>query len=170
MNHMTGGDIKSCRNSFFSMALTLASGEELVYIMDARYIEKGVETSRWEVGVKNKWRWGWIEETGTDGKPHGSWCQKLKEPGACFCVPCSRKVMYGSSGVKVLNRHASDPDHIASVRAVSHTSTLPGATATGTTATSMTERVCVNRRAEHSPVHKIFSGTGFFPALSPGNV
>lgn len=110
--------------------------------MNARYIEKGGETSRWEVGVKNKWRWGWIEETGADGKPQGSWCQKLKETGACFCVPCSRKLMYGSSGKKILNRHASDPGHIASMRALSHTSNLPGATATVTTATSMTDRVC----------------------------
>ena len=34
-------------------------------------------------GLKNKWRWAWIEEVGKDGKPFGSWCKKLGEAGTC---------------------------------------------------------------------------------------
>lgn len=46
------------------------------------YIRPGEDTLRWEVGVKNKWCWDWIEEVGADGQPHGTWCHKLKEAGA----------------------------------------------------------------------------------------
>ena len=100
--------------------------------MEARYCNPGEDTSTWEAGVKKKWRWGWVEEAGVDGK----------EPGGCFCVPCARKLLYGSSGKKVLARHVNDPGHISAVRALSYTSTFPGATATATASTSMTDRVC----------------------------
>lgn len=63
-------------------------------------------------GLKNKWHWAWIEEIGRDGKPFGSWCKKL---GACFCTLCSRKLMYSTSGKKVLPRHELDPGHKAAL-------------------------------------------------------
>ena len=44
---------------------------------------------------------------------------------------CGRKLKYGSSGKKALRKHAKDPVHKASVRALSHTTILPGASATG---------------------------------------
>lgn len=91
--------------------------------------------------IKNKWRWAWIEDVGSDGKPFGSWCQKLRQPGACYCTVCARKLMYGTSGKKVLSRHELDPVHKATVRALQHTSRLPGATATAAIPPSMTDRV-----------------------------
>ncbi len=59
-----------------------------------------------------------------------------------FLCTVLQKTLVWQQRVKVLARHASDPGHLASVRALSHTSTLPGATATGTAAVSLTDRVC----------------------------
>ena len=55
-------------------------------------------------GLKNKWRWAWIEVRGGDGKPFGSWCQKLREPGivsvCCaqrsWCVQLAAKKLRGT--------------------------------------------------------------------------
>lgn len=85
--------------------------------MFARLLKPGEDTAIIERGVKNKWCWAWIEESGADGKPFGTWCHKLREPGACFCMPCSKKLLYDSSGKKVIVRHASDSSHQALVRA-----------------------------------------------------
>ena len=92
-------------------------------------------------GLKNKWCRAWIEEMGKDGKPFGSWCKKLRESGACFCTLCSIKLMYATSGKKVLPRHESDPAHRTAVRALEHTTRLPGATTTADVPASMTDRV-----------------------------
>ena len=100
--------------------------------MDAsRFLKPGEETANLERGVENRWHWGWIEELGEDGKPLGRWCHKLRDSGACFCTACGRKIKYGSSGKKALRKHDKDLGHKASVRALSHTAVLPGASATG---------------------------------------
>ncbi len=104
-------------------------------------MKPGEDTKLVDKGIKNKWRWSWIEEVGRDEKLFGSWCQKLRQPGACFCTLCARKILYGTSGKKVLPRHELDPSHQAAVRAIQHTSRLPGATATADIRPSMTDRV-----------------------------
>lgn len=47
------------------------------------------------------WRWG----NGGDGKLFSTWCHKLREPGACLCSMCLKKLLYSSNGRKVLARH-----------------------------------------------------------------
>lgn len=64
--------------------------------MEAKFIKPGEDTDRW--------CWAQIEENGSDGKPFGTWCHKLREP-ASFCSMCSKKLLYSSSGRKVLARH-----------------------------------------------------------------
>ena len=107
-----------------------------------QFINSGEDVTTLDKGLKNKWRWAWLEETGRDGKPFSSWCKKLGEAGACFCTLCSRKIIYGSSGKKVLRKHEADPGHQAAARAVQHTTRLPGATATADVPASITDRVC----------------------------
>ena len=91
-------------------------------------------------GLKNKWRWAWVEEKGKDSKPFGSWCKKLSEAGASFCT-CLRKLRYATSGKKVLGRHELDPAHRAAF--LQHTTLLPGATTADVgLPASITDRVC----------------------------
>lgn len=59
---------------------------------------------------------------------------------ACFCTFCSGKLLYASSGKKVLARHEIDPGHRA--RALKLTTMLTGATVTADRLLSMTYCVC----------------------------
>lgn len=106
------------------------------------FLSPGTETRLLEKGIKNKWRWAWLEERGQDGKPLSSWCHKLAVPGACFCVVCHKKLLYATSGKKTLLRHDFDKAHRAAVQALLYTCTLPGATSTANTPASFTDRVC----------------------------
>lgn len=63
-------------------------------------MKPGEDVKGLDKSIKNKWRWAWIEDVGLDGKPFSSWCQKLRQPGACYCTLCSKKLMYGTSGKK----------------------------------------------------------------------
>lgn len=36
-------------------------------------MKSGEDTLLIDKGLKNKWRWAWVEEIGKDGKPFGSW-------------------------------------------------------------------------------------------------
>ncbi|XP_062268267.1 uncharacterized protein LOC133974640 [Platichthys flesus] len=73
-------------------------------------------------------------------------CKKMKMPGVCFCVVCHKKIVYGSNGKKVLSRHQSEASHKANVRALRHTSSLPGAAVTTTeVGPSMADRVCTQK-------------------------
>ena len=64
-----------------------------------------------EANVKNKWNWRWLGVTDDEGTPYSVWCRKLDTPGECFCIICSEKMKYGSSGKKILARHAGYPGH-----------------------------------------------------------
>ena len=44
--------------------------------MDCNFMKPGEDTKLVGKGIKNKWRWSWIEEVGKYEKPFGSWCQK----------------------------------------------------------------------------------------------
>ena len=110
--------------------------------MESKFMNPGEDALLVDKGLKNKWRWAWIEEIGKDSKPFGSWCKKLREAGACFCTLCSRKLLYATSRKKVLPRHELDPAHRAAVCALQHTTPLPGATTTADVPASITDRVC----------------------------
>lgn len=95
--------------------------------------------------------WWWIllnclansdDERGGVCKIFGSWGQKLREPGACVCILCAKKIIYATSGKKVIRRHKGDPAHKATVLALQQVSRLPGATTTANVAAPMRDRTC----------------------------
>ena len=53
-----------------------------------------------ELGVKNKWRFAWLDATDEQNNKIRAWCRKIKDPGSCFCIVCNQKVKYGSNGKK----------------------------------------------------------------------
>lgn len=46
-----------------------------------------------------------------DGRPFSTDCNKLRELGACFCSACLKKLLYSSSGKKVLAHCDLDTSH-----------------------------------------------------------
>ena len=41
--------------------------------MESKFMNPGEDALLVDKGLKNKWRWPWIEEIGKDSKPFGSW-------------------------------------------------------------------------------------------------
>ena len=40
--------------------------------MESKFMNPGEDALLVDKGLKNKWRWAWIEEIGKDSKPFGS--------------------------------------------------------------------------------------------------
>jgi hypothetical protein len=51
-----------------------------------------------EKGVKNRWRWGWLDEKDKNGVELRAWVQKIDSSGVAFCTVCLKSVKYGTSG------------------------------------------------------------------------
>ena len=117
--------------------------------MESKLMKPGEDALLIDNGWTNKWRWLWIEEIEKDGQPFGSCCKKLRA-AACSWTLCSRKLVSATSGGKK-PRHESDPDHRAAVRALQHTTRLPGATTTADVPASMTDRVWETRKHRKIP-------------------
>lgn len=69
------------------------------------------ELEKVEKGVRNRWRWDWIEEKDSEGKKFRSWVEKMDAPGVAFCTVCLKSIKYGSSGKKKLREHADHAEH-----------------------------------------------------------
>ena len=121
--------------------------------MESKFMKPGEDALLIDNGLTNKWRWAWIEEIRKHGKPFGSSCKKLRAAGACSCTLCSRKLIYATSGKKVLPHPDSEPTHRAAVRALQHTTRLPGATTTADVPASMADRVCENTTWKYACAH-----------------
>ena len=79
------------------------------------------------VNTKNKWRNEWLDEKDRLNRPFCLWLQKTKEPGAAWCILCSKKLVYKSNGKKSIDKHSTDSKHEERLGAMKHTSTLPSA-------------------------------------------
>lgn len=95
-----------------------------------RVIKKDEDISRLEVfpdgkSVRNKWQWSWQNET-IDGFAVGLWCEKIDQPGVCYCNVCGKTIVYGSSGKKAIVKHGNLDDHKAALRAVKGTAKMGG--------------------------------------------
>ena len=47
-----------------------------------------------EKGVRNKWRWEWLQEKDAKGEPFESWVRKIDSPGLAFCAVCLKSIKY----------------------------------------------------------------------------
>lgn len=90
------------------------------------FIEKDNAASIDDTGIRNKWRFEWLEERDSKHCKLGVWCRKINKAGHCFCVLCNRYINYGSNGKKVLFKHSMDNEHQMLMRAQELTQTLPG--------------------------------------------
>lgn len=81
-----------------------------------------------------------MQDRNSDGVCHGDWCEKVKSPGVCFCVPCNKTLIYGSSGRKALLSHAEDADHQRKLKSIRQSTKLDGASTTTVTRDGMGDR------------------------------
>ena len=78
------------------------------------FVTKQDDIKKIEEGVKNKWRWEWVENDDLLRQ----YIKKIKLPGQAFCILCNRTLRYQSSGKKDLQRHITSPPHQAAMRNV----------------------------------------------------
>ena len=87
-----------------------------------------------------KWKWDWalfkVEEEYV-----GDFMRKIQAPGRAWCSRCPQTVVYGTRGRVALEDHLKTETHKRAVRALAHTSTLPGQSA------RRTQRYGLPRRA-----------------------
>lgn len=81
-------------------------------------------------GLKNKWRWEWLEVPVDKEKPElgklGDFVKKIRKPGLAWCQPCDKEIKYASSGTKALAGHGRCDQHIKNKKTVSSNYLIPG--------------------------------------------
>ena len=78
-----------------------------------------------ERGVKNKFRWDWLEEKDVDGHFLSDYIRKLNVAGQCKCIVCNVIIKYGSSRRKSLVGYGSTDNHMKMRRLKETNETLP---------------------------------------------
>ncbi|GBL64368.1 hypothetical protein AVEN_142835-1 [Araneus ventricosus] len=63
-----------------------------------------------ERGIKNQWRWEWLEKKVDDIHLRES-IRKLKAAGMAYCLTCQRELMYASRGSVALVDHVKAEKH-----------------------------------------------------------
>lgn len=69
--------------------------------MDEEIVERSENTNFKELdkGVRNKWKWSWLEKKDENGDFISEYTRKIKKPGLAICTWCNGKqTNYGESG------------------------------------------------------------------------
>ena len=72
-------------------------------------VERG-SVGDWDNGLKNKWRWNWLERKHEDVE-FGQYIDKLKAPGKAYCKLCRLELTYKSAGARILADHMKSQGH-----------------------------------------------------------
>ncbi|KAH3749420.1 hypothetical protein DPMN_183918 [Dreissena polymorpha] len=109
------------------------------------YLPPGYNTKELESGVKNKWRWEWLNERGSLGEKWGDWLKKPNTPGSAYCEICFKTINYKSNGKKAFKSHAEDVTHLKNYRTWKSNQVLPGSSKAKPETESMQDRVAKQR-------------------------
>ncbi|GFR15284.1 uncharacterized protein TNCT_268951 [Trichonephila clavata] len=77
-----------------------------------------------EEGVRNAFRWNWIERRNGNGDTIGTWCKKINVAGQAYCVFCNSLLKYGGEGFKAFTNHSKTVTHIKYSKCIRHSMTL----------------------------------------------
>lgn len=70
-----------------------------------------LDISKIDSGVKNKFKWTWLESADEDGVFFSVYVRKLEDAGLAWCTVCKAKINYGSAGKKAFDSHAKTKKH-----------------------------------------------------------
>ena len=93
--------------------------------MTEHFLERTADLKAVENGIKNKFRWQWLEEKDCNGDYLSDFVRKLSKPGLAFCVFCDQRLDYSKKGKCHLKRHAESEGHKRCRNAVKSTQALP---------------------------------------------
>lgn len=76
-------------------------------------------------GLKNPWRWDWLEKN-VNGVYVREVIRKLRSCGKAYCLICAQELLYGSRGLNALTKHMRSEKHVDAVEARRESIALPG--------------------------------------------
>ncbi|GFW61803.1 uncharacterized protein TNCV_1471251 [Trichonephila clavipes] len=83
-------------------------------------------------GVRNAFRWNWIERRDGNGDTIGTWCKKINVAGQAYCVFCNSLLKYGGEGFKAFTNQSKTVTHIKYSKCIRHSMTLSNANSKNT--------------------------------------
>lgn len=64
-----------------------------------------------EKGIKNKFRWDWLNIEDKLNEKINFWCRKVDIPGTVYCTACNTSIKYCNEGLKSLLNHSGTAVH-----------------------------------------------------------
>nr|XP_047140460.1 uncharacterized protein LOC124815724 [Hydra vulgaris] len=77
-----------------------------------------------EVGIKNTFRWSWLEEKDKNGTFLSDYIRKINIPGKVLCSICNVLLSYKNSGKKDLKNHSKNKSHKEKINIAQTNTTL----------------------------------------------
>lgn len=93
--------------------------------MTEQFVERTANLKEIENGIRNKFRWQWLEEKDSNGDYLSDYVRKLSKPGMAFCLICDQRLDYSMKGKCHVKRHAQSEGHKRRRNAVKSTQALP---------------------------------------------
>ena len=78
-----------------------------------------------EEGVKNSFRWVWLEEKDQNGQFLSEYIRKVNIPGKALCTYCNSLLNYSSGGKKDIKNHSKNKKHVQMVNLCKTNAKLP---------------------------------------------
>ena len=94
-----------------------------------------------DLGIKNCFRWGWLEEKDSNGHYLSDYIRKINIPGKVACTYCNVLLSYKSGGKKDLKNHAKNKKHLEVIKLKKTNTTLPS-TLTSKPSETSTSVIC----------------------------
>lgn len=76
-----------------------------------KFLDINYDLSELEEGVRNVFRWNWLECIDCNEDAISKWCKKTEKAGQVYCTYCSSTLQYGGEGIKALTNHAETATH-----------------------------------------------------------
>ncbi|GFV98747.1 transcriptional activator Myb [Trichonephila clavipes] len=89
-----------------------------------KFLDINSDIIQLEEGVRNAFRWNWIERRDGNGDTICTWCKKLNVAGQAYCVFCNSLLKYGGEGFKAFTNHSKTVMHIKYSKCIRHSMTL----------------------------------------------
>ena len=94
--------------------------------MPEEFIDRKTDITQIEKGVKNKFRWNWLEEKDSNGDFLSDYVRKLVQPGLAYCVFCNHRLDYSTKGKSFVKRlYAESEGHKKRRKCIKQNQTLP---------------------------------------------
>ena len=84
-----------------------------------------VDIRKIDEGMKNIWKWSWLEREVKETYLHES-IRKIYKTGVAYCLVCQKEIVYGSRGFIALADHVKSDKHATGLQQRKQNTAIPG--------------------------------------------